>query len=142
MPATSIEPGPGHPRGNDTATFYDTTGNDIFAAWPTHAVMYGNGYFNDTAGFESTVGISSGGADQAYLNDSAGDDTYTSWWNRAVLSGSGYSTEARNFVRTWAGASTGNDTATFYDLRQRQLHGLADARRLDGCRILQRHCRF
>jgi subtilisin family serine protease len=99
----------------DVANLYDTAGNDTYTSWWNRAVMYGDGYWNDVRGFDSTYAYASQGSDRAVLRDSAGDDVFTTWWNRAVMYGNGYWNDARGFDSTIGMASQGDDRAMLRD---------------------------
>jgi hypothetical protein len=72
--------------GSDTATFFDTLGDDTFNAYAnyqgsgnTFANMtgsFGGEYANSANGFVTSVGVSSGGSDTANLYDSTDNDTF------------------------------------------------------------------
>ena len=125
---------------SDTASLFDSPGNDTFYAYADAnggglplAGMYGSygsfgAYYNTASGFSTNVGYSSGGNDTASLFDSPGNDTFYAYadFNQsgrplAAMYGSyagygQYSNMANGFA-TNVGYSTsgGSDTATFFD---------------------------
>ena len=122
----------------DTATFYDSPGNDNFYAYADYnnsgkplAGMYGGyggGYSNSASGFGTNIGISTnGGSDTASFYDSPGNDNFYAYadYNNSGKPlagmyggyGGGYSNSASGFGTNVAYATNGgSDTAIFYDL--------------------------
>jgi hypothetical protein len=125
--------------GNDSATFFDSPGNDTFYAYDADmnnngqplAGMYGSygsGFSNVASGFATNTAYSiNGGSDTAAFFDSAGNDTFDAYANynhtgkpMAYMSGSGYSggyfNSAVGFAANAAYSTNGgSDTAVFYD---------------------------
>ena len=125
---------------SDTASLFDSPGNDTFYAYADAnggglplAGMYGSyagfgAYYNTASGFATNVGYSSGGNDTASLFDSPGNDTFYAY---ADYNGSGrplaamygsyagygaYSNMANGFATNVGYSSNGgSDTATFFD---------------------------
>ncbi len=103
--------------GVDTATFYDSAGNDVYKAGAVRGIMSGASYWNEAEGFDQTIAYATaGGFDTATFFDSAGNDAFTAWSDRATITGPGFSHEARDFnqVKAWSVVG-GVDAATFYD---------------------------
>ena len=117
--------------GSDTASLFDSPGNDTFCAYADYnqsgkplAGMFGSGYCNLASGFGTNVGYATnGGSDTASLFDSPGNDTYYACadYNQSGKSlsgmfGGGYYNLASGFG-TNVGYSTagGSDTAELFD---------------------------
>ena len=93
--------------GTDSATFYDSTGNDNFTAGTGYAYMVGTGFTNNTTGYATVTAECSSGNDQAFLYDAAGNDTLTASGNAATLTSSGRSIAVSRFDRVVANGTTG-----------------------------------
>ena len=102
--------------GFDTATFYDSAGNDYFVATATESWLGGNGFLNYATDFDPVaVSSAAGGSHGGRLFDTTGDDTFIATPTFALLTGDRLSLAAHHFERARAVASTGHDTAAFYD---------------------------
>lgn len=103
--------------GNDTASLYDSEGDDKFKAEPAegYAKMYGGGMYNRVKFFETVTAVSNSGSDLARFFDTEGDDLFEGQKDASRLSGEGFDVQATGFSRVIAYASTGNDQATFVD---------------------------
>ena len=55
------------PGGFDRAVFYDTVGDDVYAAWSDRAYMIGTGYYNEARGFDAIAHATLGGNDRAFF---------------------------------------------------------------------------
>jgi hypothetical protein len=105
----------------DTASFYDSPGNDTFSASGTSANMFDSGltYINYASGFTTNNAYSQyGGKDTAKFYDTPGDDIYTAGDGYASMSDrlGSYSNSTKGFAVTYAYSSQGGtDTAILYD---------------------------
>ncbi len=108
-------------RSGDTASFYDSPGNDTFSVSGVSASMYDSGmtYLNYTSGFSFNNGYSTqGGKDIALFYDTPGNDTYYAGNGYAGMfnSTNTYSNYATGFAFTHGYSSAGGtDTAYLYD---------------------------
>jgi hypothetical protein len=123
--------------GSDTASFYDSPGNDTFVAYgdyngagKTFAELsgtYGGGYADSANGFATNVAYAvNGGSDTASFYDSPGNDTFSAYADYLASGkeyasmtgayGGGFANSASGFS-TMDGYSTngGSDTANLYD---------------------------
>ncbi len=103
--------------GTDTATLYDSEGDDKFKAEPAaqYAKMYGSAMYNRVKFFDSVIACSTGGTDLARLFGTTGDDTFEGQKDTSRLYGSGYDVQVSGFAETVAYASEGTDTASLAD---------------------------
>ncbi|NLS94461.1 MAG: matrixin family metalloprotease [Planctomycetaceae bacterium] len=103
--------------GTDTASLYDSAGNDKFKADPEeqYAKMYGGAMYNRVKFFEVAKAYSSEGNDLARLFGTTGDDTFEGQKDVSRLSGSSYDVQAYGFGQVIAYASRGTDVATLVD---------------------------
>jgi hypothetical protein len=77
---------------------YDSAGDDTFTTWWDQVVMYGDGYWNDARGFDSTRAIATGGNDRAVLRDSAAhDEVHASGSVAYITDGVAYRNECEGF---------------------------------------------
>jgi hypothetical protein len=108
-------------RAGDTANFFDSAGNDTFAAGKFSADMFDAAltYLNYAGSFTANNGYSThGGHDQAFFYDSAGNDIFIGKAGFASMTDTGntYSNTATGFGFTHAYSSSGGvDTAYLYD---------------------------
>jgi hypothetical protein len=120
--------------GSDTASFFDSPGNDTFYSYADYngtgkqlsgmLGSYGGGYSNSASGFATNKGYSTnGGSDTAVFFDSTGNDVFSAYGNYngtgkqyATMTGTGYANSATGFA-TDQGESVngGSDTANLYN---------------------------
>ena len=103
--------------GHDTATLYDSVGDDLFEAGPDLATLSGASYSVSVSGVENVQAYAfAGGVDTAKLYDSPGDDTFVSTDNFGKLYGEGFFLRAKSFdfIHGYAKAG-GNDRAKMFD---------------------------
>jgi hypothetical protein len=102
---------------NDSATLYDSPGDDTFVASPTMATLSGPGYALTASGFGSVTAISSaGGSDVASLYDGPGNDAFLASPRYGQMSGTGYQVTATGFPTIYGTAAAGGtDSATLDD---------------------------
>ena len=108
-------------EGHDTATLYDSAGDDTFDAGPGLATLSSDSYFVSVSGAENVQAYAlSGGVDTAKLHDSTGDDTFVSASDFGKLYGEDFFIRAKSFdyVHGYAKAG-GNDRAKMFDSRGR-----------------------
>ena len=101
----------------DIAQFYDSTGNDTFAAQQNQASLSGPGYILKAAKFVTAQAWSTaGGIDTATLTGTTAADTFTGSPDSATLkaNSNAYTFTANSFENVYAfgGGGTGADTAT------------------------------
>jgi hypothetical protein len=104
--------------GADTANFEDSTGDDLFSASTTRAVMSASDFYNWATGFETiSAKAAAGGKDHADLEGSSSDDTFTAFPTNAKLVTPSNSVSVTAFDEVFAKAGSGgtNDRAFFYD---------------------------
>ena len=103
--------------GADTATLYDSEGNDKFKAEPDedYAKMYGSAMYNRVKFFDVVEAYSDGGSDLARIFDTSGDDTFEGQKDESSLYGEDYQVDVHGFAQVVAYASVGTDAALFYD---------------------------
>lgn len=102
--------------GNDSATLFDSPGDDRFDGFESMSTLHGDGFSNHVEGFDSVTAYATrGGHDQAFLYDSTGDDQFDGAETISTLYGNGFSNQARSFDEVYAYASSGNDTAHLHD---------------------------
>ncbi len=107
--------------GSDTATLYDSAGNDVLTMSPNAASMAGSvGAYSFTVnGFANIYAYGTSGYDRAALYDSSSNDVFDSkpTYSRMYLSGV-YTNRVTSFDAVYAYASTGYDMARLYDSSQ------------------------
>jgi hypothetical protein len=102
--------------GEDTASLYDSPGDDSFWAAPDWVMLLGNGFFLHAQGFSAvTANAIRGGTDTAGLLGSLGDDTLIARTELAVFRGTGFDNAAVSFRRVSACGLGGNDLARLFD---------------------------
>jgi hypothetical protein len=102
--------------GNDTATFHDRSGADVYIGTPTTGTLSGAGYNWQADGFDVVSVTFTGGAlDQAFLYGSIGDDHYVAGKDSAYLQGPGFRHEAVGYVTVVGVGGAGNDLAELLD---------------------------
>jgi subtilisin family serine protease len=104
--------------GTDDATFYDSSGSDIFTATPIYATFVGTGFSNRAENIRSVTAISNAGGiqiDRAYLYGSSGDDLFDGRPDVGTFTGATFVRVARGFDRVDAYGAGGNDRANLYD---------------------------
>lgn len=107
--------------GSDAASFYDSTGNDLFYGFADGAVLFDQNatFYHVANGFSQVDAFATaGGIDRAYLFDSAGDDLYLGYSDSVTLRANdeSYSNTAHDFERVDGYATEGGqDQARFYD---------------------------
>ncbi len=103
--------------GDDQATLFDSTGDDVLNATPDYVELFGTGFYSRVDSFRYVYAYSqAGGEDSATLRDSAGDDKFTTTASYGVLEGSNYYNRAVGFAEIIARATAGgNDSAKLYD---------------------------
>ncbi len=106
--------------GNDTATLYDSAGDDLFLNNPGSAVMVLLEGTHTANGFETVTAHSNvGGEDTAKLFDSTGRDTLIALPGYARLSGNGLTAVAGGFDQVHAFATRGGfNVAKMFDSAQ------------------------
>ena len=98
--------------GNDTANFFDSTGDDTFYGQLDYSIMVGANYFSEATGMATVVANASSGTDAALLYDSPGNDSLTASGSSATVTRPTSSVRANNFDKVTAFGSTGNDTSS------------------------------
>jgi len=94
--------------GNDVASLYDSSGDDLFEASLAGATMSGNGYVNQALGFDIVHAFSTNrGSDSARLRDSAGDDRVSARPDFVSLAGSGVLLDVKAFESVTVTADAG-----------------------------------
>ncbi|MBN1590995.1 MAG: peptidase S8, partial [Pirellulales bacterium] len=95
--------------GTDSATLYDSAGNDTLMGKPEYTFMYGANFHNCAEGFQFVrAHATAGGTDRAYLNDSAGDDRLNAADDLAqLIYGDGRSVSVYDFTWVQAVSSRG-----------------------------------
>jgi VCBS repeat protein/GEVED domain-containing protein len=112
--------------GLDTASFYDSPGDDTYTAWPKYVTMTGPGYAHETLGFYYNHGYArTPGEDHdvAILHDSPGNDTFKLDWPRSghtdrqfvKMYRFGYYNRAKMFESSEAYLSGGDDLVRLFD---------------------------
>lgn len=102
--------------GNDSATFHDRVGADVYTGTPTDGTLSGNGYSFKATGFDlMSVTFTGGDLDQAFLYGSIGDDHYVAGKDSAYLQGPGFRHEVAGFVTVVGVGGDGNDLAELLD---------------------------
>ncbi len=104
-------------RGESSAVFHDSPGNDLFVATPTYAGLSGDAFKSEVFGSAIVRAYASaGGSDVAKMFDSAGNDLFVAAPAYGNLSGEGFNNEARGFAGVHAYATAGGiDTAKLFD---------------------------
>jgi hypothetical protein len=109
----------GTPGGNDTAVLYDSPGDDVFHADPTHAFLQAaSGEFSTQAdNFRYLTAYSTpGGSDRAEFGPSPGADFFSATPAVASMVGPGFNNRALGFGNVSAlGSAGGDDSARLYD---------------------------
>jgi hypothetical protein len=103
--------------GDDTATLYDSAGDDAFEAGPSLATLSSDAYSVSVSGVENVFAYANeGGTDIAKLYDSPGDDTFVSTSDFGKLYGDGFLIRAKSFefIHGYAKAG-GSDRAKMFD---------------------------
>ncbi len=103
--------------GDDTATLYDSPGDDTFEAGPDLATLSSTAYSVSVAGAENVYAFSTeGGTDTANLYDSPGDDTFVSAANYGKMYGDDFFIRVKSFEYLQGYAkSGGHDRAKMLD---------------------------
>lgn len=121
--------------GADTATFLDSSGNDIFVSSPTQAFIHDlENYSNEARNFSRVTAFASDGTDQAITSGSSGDDRFVSSSEMSFLRGDGFFNQGHGFDRFDAIAGAGGeDTVILFDASgDDTLGGLGDSGWLFG----------
>ncbi len=107
---------------NDSVSFYDTAGDDLFIAQPTTALMNGSGYMSQISNFGKVYGFASTGNDRAIFVNSVENDTFTAAQTYAIMRGTNnqnqetYFNQSVGFKQNYAyGGGGGVDIANLYD---------------------------
>jgi len=103
--------------GNDSVTYYDSSGVDYLLANNSYSRMTGTGFFNQAEGFaDVTAHSTAGGADVAWLYDTAADDRFDGHATYSILQGGGRSSYVAGFTFVTAYATAGgNALANLFD---------------------------
>ena len=104
--------------GNDRATIYDSSEDDLLRSEPTKATLSGIGFQFDVFSVPRIfVHATSGGEDQAFLSDSTADDRLAVRPQFTSMHSEGGAFQAAyGFEKVYAYANSGgNDTASIYD---------------------------
>ena len=103
--------------GSNTATIYDSAGNDTLEAFTTRATLTGPGFSHGITEFATLRAYATaGGFDVAKLHDSPGNDNYAAHPTHAALSGDGFDRQVESFEAVHAYATGGGfDVAKLYD---------------------------
>ena len=103
--------------GNDNATFFDSTGNDVFEGFTNFSQMTMGSIFNYAQMFSEVIAYSdNGGTDMAVLHDSSGSDTFFADDGYGFMSGTGYFNRVDNFENVEIESSRGGtDVSTVID---------------------------
>ena len=103
--------------GSNTATIYDSAGNDTLEAFTTRATLTGPGFSHGITEFATLRAYATGGGfDVAKLYDSSGNDTFVADPIQGMLFGSGYFNRAKFFEGVHAYAIAGGfDVAKLHD---------------------------
>jgi|GEM_PF-6466297 len=103
-------------EGDDTANFYDSSGDDSFTATQTSAAMAGGGITRLADNFATVIGYSGrGGTDSATLSGSAGSDTFTGRMSYGLLESASVMLRAEGFDSVKVTSEGGDDLANLYD---------------------------
>lgn len=104
-------------RPDDTATFYDSPGDDVFRATGQAAVLRSPGWLYQAEGFGRIDAYAlHGGADKAVLATSTGENLLVATPRYVTLRGSRYYQRAVGFSQVDASGGPGaDDVAKFYD---------------------------
>ena len=96
--------------GNDSAIFFDFSGNETFTGSPTAASMAGQGFSDTVNGFDSVFAFASGGGvDTANLDGSNQDDLFSgNAFNAALFRPDAYLLQVYGFEQVNAHLSSGN----------------------------------
>jgi len=130
--------------GNDTATFYDRSGNDTFTGTPLQGVLSGAGYSSTANGFDVVNAIfNAGGFDQAFLYGSIGNDRFEATPTSAFFEGPGFRHNASGYDTVVGVGGWGNDIALLYDSSGDETFiGDRDAGSLSGTNLYLRAANF
>ena len=102
--------------GFDQASFYDSSGNDIFESSDYRSYMSGTGWFNYAAEFDAVEAFSTaGGQDIAYLWGTAAAETFISQPHRSELQYQTHTSGVEGFAFAHAYGNGGLDAAYFFD---------------------------
>jgi len=105
--------------GVNSASMFDSSGDDKFVSKPSYSLLKGNGFVNYLKGFSNIDATAdAGGYDVAKLYDGTGNDSLEAQPTIATLHGenNGFRTTARDFEKVDARAvNGGEDTVTFSD---------------------------
>ena len=94
--------------GDDVAYLTDTGGNNTFNGTPTKSWLDGNGFHNETIGFQAVYATAGDGShDVAYLTDTGGNNTFNGTPTNSWLIGTGYLNDAQGFHAVYATAGSG-----------------------------------